>query len=82
MTLSSGLTNSTASLAVKQVDVTSYVQQSGGTASFLLVRPFRNNLETATASTVAADTLNGGALACFYASSSFTSRNPKLVVQY
>jgi hypothetical protein len=51
---------------VKMVDVTSFVKASDGNVSFLLVRPFRRNKETATSDVIPADTLNGGSQTCFH----------------
>ena len=69
---------------VQRVDVTSFVKAAvgggGGVVSFLLVRPFRNNQEVATASTVPADTLNGGAVACFYGTGSSAGLQPSLLL--
>jgi hypothetical protein len=68
---------------VKMVDVTSQVKASNGNMSFMLVRHFRRNKETATgdATGMPADTLNGGALACFHSAMATTAANrPQLLV--
>lgn len=65
VTLPSDLNPSNGVGSVKMVDVTSFVQQSSGVVSFVLIRPFRNNQEVASGNTIAADLLNSGAVACF-----------------
>lgn len=84
VTLPSGLSTSAAVSRQQAVDVTEYVRAApGSAASFLLLRPVRNNLETATGDTIAADTLNGGARACFHSATASTAANrPRLFVQY
>ena len=81
VTLPSGLTAAKAARLVKMVDVTPFVRASSGPVSIVLLRPFRNNAETASGSAVAADTLNGGAFACFTTNSTQAADRPALLLQ-
>lgn len=70
---------------VKMVDVTQFVKassSSGGTVSFVLVRPFRRNTEVATGDTMPADTLNGGNSACWWSASATTSTSRPTLLLY
>jgi len=80
VTLPSGMSASSEVGLIKMVDVTSFVQQSSGVVSFVLVRPFRNNQEVATGNTIAADLLNGGAVACFNNSATASSDRAQLLL--
>lgn len=82
VTLPAGMSTAGAAGAVRQVDVTPFVRASTGPVSFILLRHFRNNQEAGASSTAPADTLNGGAAACFHG---LASRNaaarPQLLLQ-
>lgn len=84
VTLAEGLSKSTAAGAIKMVDLTDLVRSSSdGTINLVLVRPYRNNQEKATGDTMAEDTLNGGARACFWSQAATVEANrPQLLLQY